>query len=406
MLQFFLEADAADGNDSEIPIVLLRACGEVSAKVVQPPRNMPFPRQRLPHAPLFSLASQHPWDGRSEPQIGHHTYHYEELVENHTLQLEFLRKLHEPGFAVIKGLPEVDKEDIDAGHDPIFEEVVTKLAAPFETQRRQKHNYHTIVSLSEHEKNKKTSVEFDDRKRLNVHTDRSSHGSHGSFVAAFHMQQGSGVLRLVDGYRVSNHLKEEHTKYWEILTTTPVGHGFENRCYSDGGEVRDMGNFVNKPPDFALYGDVPGHIEVHPNGHFKRITFSHRKRGIAELEYDKQHLYFKAVELLSESLENKEFELPIRLDAGMLLLLNNHRVLHGRGEVLKRPRVLSGGYIMFPMIEGQLRLLTSRVIADTVGLPGPPSSFEMLLSKVSNGVLAQLFEDTQALQELRDVRIA
>jgi len=330
---------------------VLRAESGVAARLLKPPRGARAPVPQEPHSPFFRPETRTSWGAELRPS----TFEYWQVARSDAAKLRLVRMLlHDPGFAVVTGVPVDDKDETDRA----FARVVEELVAPFEVQRGQREPYHTIRSLDQHAE---LSAEFDDRQQLRLHTDRSSHGAHGSWGAAFVTRKGNGSMLLSDGLRVAESLSAESLA---TLTATPVGHGFLNNQYDPTGDLRDLSPGVDHE-GFALHGVVRGHVEVDRDGRFQRITWSSRKRGHAEVSYAAQPAYFRAIEELRLAIENVTGVVEVPMAPNTLLLVNNHRVLHGRGHVT-RPRILRGAYFMYPMVENQARTLAFRLLRERV----------------------------------------
>lgn len=83
------------------------------------------------------------------------------------------------------------------------------------------------------------------------------------------------------------------------------------------------------------------------------------------MSYAAQPAYFRAIEELRLAIENVTGVVEVPMAPTTLLLVSNHRVLHGRGHVT-RPRILRGAYFMYPMVENQARTLAFRPLRERV----------------------------------------
>ena len=100
-------------------------------------------------------------------------------------------------------------------------------------------------------------------------------------------------------------------------------------------------------------------IELDSNSQFKQIRFSGRLDYVSALDPDQLTIFYKARKRLYELCASNEFIINFRLDSGMLLMFDNHRLLHGRTEYDPSTgyRHLQGCYIEHDATEGKLRRL-------------------------------------------------
>ena len=77
------------------------------------------------------------------------------------------------------------------------------------------------------------------------------------------------------------------------------------------------------------------------------------------LKKEKIELFYKARKLISECYASKQFEIKFKLEEGDLLMMDNHRLLHGRTsyDPNEGKRYLKGCYIDHDSTEGKLRHL-------------------------------------------------
>ena len=75
------------------------------------------------------------------------------------------------------------------------------------------------------------------------------------------------------------------------------------------------------------------------------------------LEPDQLDIFYKARKKLYELCASKEFVIKFKLDSGVLMMFDNHRLLHGRTKYDPNSgyRHLQGCYIEHDSIEGKLR---------------------------------------------------
>ena len=148
-----------------------------------------------------------------------------------------------------------------------------------------------------------------------------------------------GDSSLVDGYSISNYLKENHEDYYNILTETEV-------------------NFKFTDVDVILQ-DRAKLIELDSNRNFKQIRFSGRLDYVPLLDNEKLDIFYKARKYMYELCNSDEFKIKFRLSKGMISMFDNLRLLHGRTKFDPNTgfRHLQGCYIDHDATEGKLRRL-------------------------------------------------
>ena len=148
-----------------------------------------------------------------------------------------------------------------------------------------------------------------------------------------------GFSTLVDGYTVTEDLKKEFRKYYDVLT-----------------EVKVKFKFIDKDVVLEGWSEL---IKLNANKEFKQVKFSPRLDFVPILDKDKLDLYYKARNKISSMYNSDKYRLEFKLMPGDLLMMDNYRLLHGRTEFDANEgcRFLQGAYIDFDSTEGKLRHL-------------------------------------------------
>jgi len=148
-----------------------------------------------------------------------------------------------------------------------------------------------------------------------------------------------GLSTLVDGYTVTEDLKNEYPEYYKILT-----------------EVKVRFRFIDKE---VILETIAPLIELHEDGSFKQVRFSPRLDYVPILDKEKLDLYYMARKKLSEMYNSEKYRLEFKLEQKDLMMMDNHRLLHGRTayETKEGNRYLQGCYIDYDSTEGKLRHL-------------------------------------------------
>ena len=99
-------------------------------------------------------------------------------------------------------------------------------------------------------------------------------------------------------------------------------------------------------------------IQLDKNNEFKQVRFSPRLDFVPLLEKEKLELFYSARKI-SELYNSDDYRLEFKLNSGDLLMMDNHRLLHGRTSynVNEGNRFLQGCYIDYDSTEGKLKHL-------------------------------------------------
>ena len=148
-----------------------------------------------------------------------------------------------------------------------------------------------------------------------------------------------GLSTIVDGYTVTEGLKKENPEYYKILS-----------------EVKVRFKFIDKSVVLEDWSEL---IQLDENKEFKQVRFSPRLDYVPMLEKKKLDLYYKSRKKLSDLYNSETNRIKFRLGPGDLMMMDNHRVLHGRTKFDSKEgkRFLQGCYIDFDSTEGKLRHL-------------------------------------------------
>ena len=148
-----------------------------------------------------------------------------------------------------------------------------------------------------------------------------------------------GFSTLVDGFTVSEKLKEDHPNYYKILT-----------------EIKVRYQFIDKDVVLEDWAEM---IQLDENDNFKQVRFSPRLDFVPLMEKEKLDLYYSARNKISELYNSDEYKIEFRLMPGDLLMMDNYRLLHGRTsyDANQGNRFLQGCYIDYDSTEGKLKHL-------------------------------------------------
>ena len=148
-----------------------------------------------------------------------------------------------------------------------------------------------------------------------------------------------GLSTLVDGYTVTEKLKKDFRNYYNILT-----------------EVKVRFQFIDQS---VILEDWAEMIQLNEKGEFKQVRFSPRLDFVPLMEKNKLELFYSARKKISELYNSDQYRVEFKLNPGDLLMMDNHRLLHGRTsyDTNQGNRFLQGCYIDYDSTEGKLKHL-------------------------------------------------
>ena len=148
-----------------------------------------------------------------------------------------------------------------------------------------------------------------------------------------------GLSTLVDGYTVSEKLKQEFPDYYKILT-----------------EVKIRFQFIDQTIVLEDWAEM---IQLDESGNFKQVRFSPRLDFVPLIDKEKLELFYSARKKLSELYNSENYKIEFKLLPGDLLMMDNYRLLHGRTKYdsSEGNRFLQGCYIDYDSTEGRLKHL-------------------------------------------------
>src|SRR5210317_1220893 len=148
-----------------------------------------------------------------------------------------------------------------------------------------------------------------------------------------------GHSTLVDRYTVTEQLKNNYPEFYEILTETKIRF-----------------QFIDESVILESWAEM---ISLDENNQFKQVRFSPRLDFVPLLEKSKLELFYKARNKISELYNSNDFRIEFKLTPGDLLMMDNHRLLHGRTvyDANEGNRFLQGCYIDYDSTEGKLKYL-------------------------------------------------
>ena len=148
-----------------------------------------------------------------------------------------------------------------------------------------------------------------------------------------------GLSTLVDGFTVTEQLKKDFPDYYKILT-----------------EIKVRFQFIDQK---VILEDWAEMIQLDEKGEFKQVRFSPRLDFVPLMEKEILDLYYSARKKISELYNSENYRIEFKLQTGDLLMMDNHRLLHGRTayNTNEGNRFLQGCYIDYDSTEGRLKHL-------------------------------------------------
>ena len=148
-----------------------------------------------------------------------------------------------------------------------------------------------------------------------------------------------GFSTLVDGFTVTEALKKDNPEFYDILT-----------------KVKVRFKFIDKDVVLEDWSEL---IKLDEDNQFKQVRFSPRLDYVPILEKKDLDLYYKARKKISDLYNSEKYRIEFKLQPGDLLMMDNHRLLHGRTEFDPNSghRHLQGYYMDRDEIVGRLNYL-------------------------------------------------
>ena len=122
-----------------------------------------------------------------------------------------------------------------------------------------------------------------------------------------------GMSTYVDGFAIAESLRADEPDAFEALTTLPVTH------------IR------RHPGEISLRSRSPV-IRLDEHGHLSGIRYFDRALGPLDVAPDDIDRLYDAVRAFSNRMLSPDFTAAIRVEPGQGVLIDNHRVMHGRTE--------------------------------------------------------------------------
>lgn len=261
-------------------------------------------------------------------------FDWSEVLDKKTVQLDLVRSIKKDGVCVVRGSP-IDESGL--------EKVIWTIGFPWTC------NYGTYFDVMN--KGTPSNVSYTPT-ALNIHTDLPYHEVLPGIQFLHCMKKTKGITggenQIVDGYYVTEDIRKSDPEAFKTLSETVV-------------QFWDYGTDFVK--DFHYVGKQKT-IQLDQHGNFTGIAFSnHLRDTFLDLPPEKVDEFFRALKLF----DNKLYEhcITYELSEGDILVMDNHRVAHGRSQYFiageEDVRHLRGTYITWDEFSSRLRRLMAEV---------------------------------------------
>ncbi len=151
-----------------------------------------------------------------------------------------------------------------------------------------------------------------------------------------------GHSTLTDGFAVAEYLKKNYKNYFKLLSSVKIRYTYT----SDKTILENWGET----------------IEIDKEGEIKRIRLSPRLDYVPLIKKGQLHNFYKARALFIKLCNSKKFMIKFKLNPGDLMIMDNHRTLHGRTSYSLNDgeRHLQGCYIDHDSAESKMKYLKKK----------------------------------------------
>jgi gamma-butyrobetaine dioxygenase len=152
-----------------------------------------------------------------------------------------------------------------------------------------------------------------------------------------------GESLFADGLALAEHLRRDHPKSFEQLTTTAVP-------------------FHYRSENADLYAERPL-IQLSCDGVVTGVHYNNRSIAPLRLAPGRTRAFYEAYRKFAQLLRDPRFQLRIRMRSGDLVVFDNQRILHGRTPFssAKHPRHLRGCYLTRDSVYSEAAVLRRKI---------------------------------------------
>lgn len=248
---------------------------------------------------------------------------YEAVLEDKTVQKEWLSCFKNYGFAMLEGVPERPKIVLDIAKKLSHVLVVT-WGDFFEIDGNIGSDSYLGYS----------------NKALDPHVDDPSFDPVPpvSMLHCISNETSGGVSTMTDSFKVATTLREESPEIFQLLTTSLVKFRLN---YND-----------------LIFENETSIIRINDSGALKQVIFNNTAIQPFDFPFEKMEAYYEAYQRFYKMVVSDKFQVRYSLKPGDLTLYDNHRILHGRTAFTgSGSRRLQGCYIARDGLYSRLKML-------------------------------------------------
>ncbi|WP_293268202.1 TauD/TfdA family dioxygenase [Neptunomonas sp.] len=273
----------------------------------------------------LAIRARKPWYGDHYLQMAR--FSYENVVSNPANVANWAEAMLDDGIALIQGMPDSD-------------EGLQTLCELFGTVRPSFSGYVFDVKSKANPENLAYTS-----KALELHTDLPAEelAPGIQFLHCRINDAEGGNSLFVDATAVANALKECYPHYFKILTEYEVPYRYTT-CYQD---VRTKQRIIELDPN---------------NGEVSGINHSQHLADVFDFPQRDMDSFYPAFRKFGQMLQDPQYLMTFRLNAGECIVFDNHRIAHGRAAFMEGSgdRHLRGCYVDRGELRSTYRVLRAR----------------------------------------------
>merc|ERR1719326_1280296 len=286
------------------------------------------------------------------------TFDAEELFGCDGAAIAFLETMATEGAAVVHGLGGPAGLEQDAVGEPV-RRLAARLVGKLYSHPRRRTDWGVMREQMATAAAKDHLSDYNLANPLSMHTDHAFIDGVPGFLQLMYQAQGSVVTRICDGLAAAEELRASDPAAFALLSTVPLTHSLRTVHYDADGNYCHLGSEHD-----GVFEDCHTHpvIELDARGAVRRVAHSEVKRGVCALPFDAFHPVMDAYTTWLRLIEDERFVVPLEWPEHSCIVLNNHRVLHGRATkpLDGTERVMVWAYALKHVTELRYRLLKQR----------------------------------------------
>ncbi|BBB29756.1 gamma-butyrobetaine dioxygenase [Neptunomonas japonica JAMM 1380] len=273
----------------------------------------------------LAIRTRKPWYSDHYSDMARFTY--EDVVTNPASVANWAQAMLDEGVALIQGMPDLD-------------EGLQTLCELFGTVRPSFSGYVFDVKSKANPENLAYTS-----KALELHTDLPAEelAPGIQFLHCRVNDAEGGNSLFVDATAVANVLKENYPSYFRILTEYEVPYRYTTGCQ----DVRTKQRIIELDPN---------------NGEVSGINYSQHLADVFDFPQREMDSFYPAFRKFGKMLQDPQYLMNFRLNAGECIVFDNHRIAHGRAAFIEGSgeRHLRGCYVDRGELRSTYRVLRAR----------------------------------------------